>query len=75
MHRLAYEDDKRWARILAQLEVTRIAAVQAPPRIEYQSLLPLRNDQGTSARPRQLAPGHFFDHHHAGAAGADRATS
>ena len=37
MHRLAYEDDKRWARILTQLETTRIAAVQAPPRIEYRS--------------------------------------
>jgi hypothetical protein len=40
MHRLSYEDDKRWARILAQLELTRIAAVQAPPPLQLPSLQP-----------------------------------
>lgn len=75
MHRLSYEDDKRWARILAQLELTRIAAVQAPPLIHHRSLHAPPCQRSFHGPAFERSPGHFFDQHHAGAAGADRATT
>lgn len=32
---LSHEAERRWVLVLMQLEHTRIAAVQAPPRIEH----------------------------------------
>lgn len=70
MFRMPYEDDKRWARILIQLERTRIAAVQAPPPIDYHVSPPPAESLG-SVRPRQEARRAIFlpnSRHPAGAA-------
>lgn len=53
-----------WFMVLTQLERTRIAAVQAPPPIDYHVSPPLAESLG-SVRPRQEARRAIFltDHH------------